>query len=152
MENAIRSKHFRPGEGTTFEPGRTSTTFSSSAGDELNALPFIDSAPAQTNAAFQVGGPPGWWATDLEIAFEHRDRQISANPLPTTSRPRYRRGQQAVAWRRASYRSSNTTHTSGEAKSWPETRGAQGIVTGPGMRCEFVLPSPSSPNVLLPQQ
>jgi len=84
MENAIRSKHFRPGDGTTFEPGRTSTTFSSSAGDELNALPFIDSAPAQTNAAFQVGGLPGWWATDLEIAFEHRDRQIGANPLPTT--------------------------------------------------------------------
>lgn len=40
MENAIRSKHFRPGEGTTFEPGRTSTTFQFLRGRWIERYPI----------------------------------------------------------------------------------------------------------------
>ena len=37
MEDAPRPKHFRPGEGTTYQLGRMSMTFKTTAGEGWNA-------------------------------------------------------------------------------------------------------------------
>ena len=41
MENAPWPKHFRPGESTTYQLGRMSMTFKTTAGEGWNAYPFV---------------------------------------------------------------------------------------------------------------
>ena len=79
MENAPRPKHFRPGEGTTYQLGRMSMTFKTTAGESWNAYTVCEAIEPPGSGAGHHRHPT--YDETFVICEDHYDFRLDGNLL-----------------------------------------------------------------------
>ena len=79
MENAPRPKHFRPGEGTTYQLGRMSMTFKTTAGEGWNAYTVCEAIEPPGSGAGHHRHPT--YDETFVICEGHYDFRLDGNLL-----------------------------------------------------------------------